>query len=205
MGSDCSHEIRRWLLLGRKAMINLASVLKSIDITLSTKVHTVKVMVFLVVMYGWESWTIRKAELWRTDVFELWCWRRLESIWDSKENKPVNIKGNQPWILIGKDPDAGKDLRQKEKRATGWDDWMDHQCDGHELGKTLGDAEGQENLMCCSAWGHKESDTTWWLNNNNYGSTEKGLSLDLRRVEVRSQGEGKCVRVDKKENLLATR
>ena len=74
---DCSHKIKRHLLLGRKAMTNLDSILKSRDITLPTKVHLVKVMVFPVVMYGYESWTIKKAERWRTDAFELWCWRRL--------------------------------------------------------------------------------------------------------------------------------
>ena len=74
---DCSHEIKRRLLLGRKVMINLDSILKSRDITLSTKVHLFKAMVFPVFMYGCESWTIKKAEHWRIDAFELWCWRRL--------------------------------------------------------------------------------------------------------------------------------
>ena len=74
---DCSHEIQRCLLLGRKAMINLDSILKIRDITLPTKVRLVKVIVFPVVMYGCESWTIKKAERWRIDAFELWCWRRL--------------------------------------------------------------------------------------------------------------------------------
>ena len=75
--SDCSHEIKRCLLLGRKVMINLDSIFKSRDITLPTKVCLVKAMVFPVVMYGWESWTIKKAECQRIDAFELWCWRRL--------------------------------------------------------------------------------------------------------------------------------
>ena len=73
---DCSHEIKRHLLLGRKAMNNLDSILKSRDITLWTKVHLVKAMVLPVVMYGCESWTVKKAEHWRVDAFELWCWRR---------------------------------------------------------------------------------------------------------------------------------
>ena len=93
---DCSHEIKRCLFLGRKDMTNLDSTLKSRDITLLTKVHIVKAMVFSVVMYGCESWTIKKAECQRIDAFELWCWRRLESPLDSKEIKPVNPKGNQP-------------------------------------------------------------------------------------------------------------
>ena len=74
---DCSHEIKRHLLLGRKVMTNLDSILKSRDITLSTKVHLVKAMVFPVVMYGCESWTVKKVERRRIDAFELWCWRRL--------------------------------------------------------------------------------------------------------------------------------
>ena len=74
---DCSHEIKRHLLLGRKVMTNLDSIFKSRDITLSTKVHLVKAMVFPVVMYGCESWTIKKTEHQRIDAFELWCWRRL--------------------------------------------------------------------------------------------------------------------------------
>ena len=77
VGGDCSHEIKRRLLLGRKVMTNLDSRLRSRDITLLTKVHLVKVMVFPVVMYGCESWTIKKAECQRIDAFELWCWRRL--------------------------------------------------------------------------------------------------------------------------------
>ena len=74
---DCSHEIKRRLLLGRKVVTNLDSILKNRDITLPTKVHLVKAMVFLVVMYGYDSWTIKKADCQRIDAFELWCWRRL--------------------------------------------------------------------------------------------------------------------------------
>ena len=92
---DCSHEIKRHLLLGRKAMTNLDSILKSRDIILLTKVHLVKATVFPVVMYGCESWTIKKVEHRRTDAFELWCWRRLESPLDCKEIQPVHPKGNQ--------------------------------------------------------------------------------------------------------------
>ena len=99
---DRSHEIKRCLLLGSKAMTDLDSILKSRDILLQTKVDLVKAMVFPVVMYGCESWTIKKAELWRLDAFELWCWRRLESPLDRKEIKPVNPKRNQFWIFIGR-------------------------------------------------------------------------------------------------------
>ena len=88
-------KIKRHLLLGRKAMTNLDSILKSRDITLPTKVHLVKAMVFPVVVYGCESWSIKKAERQRTDAFELWCQRRLESPLDCKEIHQVNPKGKQ--------------------------------------------------------------------------------------------------------------
>ena len=162
---DCSHKIKRHLLLGRKAMTNLDSVLKTEDITLPTKVHTVKAMVFPVVMYGCESWTIKKAEHWRIDAFEVWCWRKLLSVLDSKEIKPVSFKGNQSWIFIGrtdaeveapilwppdvkswlngKDPDAGKDWGQEEKAVTEdemirWHHWLNE----HAFKQTPGDGEG---------------------------------------------------------------
>ena len=136
---DCSHEIKRRLFLGRKAMTNLNSILKSRDITLPTKVCIVKAMVFPVIMYGYESWTIKKAEHQRIDVFQTMVLQNaLESSLDSKI-KLVNPKGNQLWIFIGntdvdaeasilwppnakswltgKDPDTGRDWRQKEKRV----------------------------------------------------------------------------------------
>ena len=91
---DCSHEIKRHLLLGRKVMTNLHGILKSRDITLPTKVCLVKNMVFPVVMHGCESWTIKKAEHRRIDAFELWCWRRLESPLDCKEIQLVHPKGD---------------------------------------------------------------------------------------------------------------
>jgi len=137
---DCSHEIKRCLLLGRKVVTNLDSILKSRYITLPTKVCLVKAMVFPVVMYGCESWTVKKAEHWRIDAFELWCWRRLESPLDCKEIQPVHSEGDQPWDffgrtdakaetpvlwpphvkswLIGKDSDARKDWGQEEKGTT---------------------------------------------------------------------------------------
>ena len=100
---DCSHEIKRHLLLGRKVMTNLDSILKSRGITLLTKVHLVKGMVFPVVMYGCESWTIKKAERRRIDAFELWCWiRPLRVPWTAKEIQPVHPKGDQSWVFIGR-------------------------------------------------------------------------------------------------------
>ena len=95
--SDCSHEIKRHLLLGRKAMSNLDKVLKSKDSTLPTNVHIVKAMVFPVVMYGCESWTIRKAERQRIDAFELWCWRRLLRVpWTVRRSNQSVIKEISP-------------------------------------------------------------------------------------------------------------
>ena len=100
---DCSHEIKRCLLLGRKVKTNLDSILKSRDITLPTKVRLVKAMVFPVVMYGCKSWTVKKAERRRIDAFELWCWRRLlSSPLDCKEIQPVHSEGDQPWDFSGR-------------------------------------------------------------------------------------------------------
>ena len=89
-------------MLSKKVMTNLNSIFKSRDITLPTKVHLVKAMVFPVVMYGCKSWTIKKAEHRRVDVFELWCWKTLESPLDGKEIHPVHPKGDQSWVFIGK-------------------------------------------------------------------------------------------------------
>ena len=100
---DCSHEIKRHLLLGRKVMTNLDSIFKSRDITLPTKVRLVKAMVFPLVIYGCESWTVKKAEGRRIDAFELWCWRRLLRVpLDCKEIQPVHPKGDQSWVLFGR-------------------------------------------------------------------------------------------------------
>ena len=164
-------------------MTNLDSILKSRDITLPTKVRLVKAMDFPVVMYGCESWTVKKAECQSTDAFELWCWRRLLSPLDCKEIQLVHPKGDQSWVffgrndteaetpilwlphakswLIGKDPDARRDWGQEEKGTTedemvGWY----HRLNGHGFGWTLGVGDGQGGLVCCSPWGCKESNTT---------------------------------------------
>ena len=99
---DCSYGIKRRLLLGRKVMSNLDSILKSRDITLPTKVHLVKAMIFPVIMYGCESWTVKKAECQKFDAFELWCWRTLESPLDCKEIQPVHPEGDQSWVFTGR-------------------------------------------------------------------------------------------------------
>ena len=180
---DCSHEIKRRLLLGRKVMTNLDSILKSRDITFQTKVCLVKAMVFPVDMYGCESWTIKKAvpKNWRfwTMVLD----KTLESPLDFREIQPVHPKGDQSWVFIGrtdveaetpilwppdaknwliwKDPDAGKDWGQEEKGMTedemvAWHHWLN----GHEFEQAPGDSEGQGSLVCCYSWGRKESDAT---------------------------------------------
>jgi len=154
---DCSHEIKRYLFLGRKAMTNLESILKNRDITLPTKVCQVKALVFPVVIYGCESWTIKKTEHRRIDAFELRCWRRLLRVpwtarrsnqWILKEISPeYSLEGlmlklklqyfvhlmQKNW-LVGKDPGAGKDWRWEEKgtaedKIIGWH----HQYDGHDF------------------------------------------------------------------------
>ena len=106
---DCSLEYKRCLLLGRKVITNLDSILKSRDITLPTKVRLVKAMVFPVVMYGCESWTVKKAECQRIDAFELWCWRRLLRVpWT--EIQPVHSEGDQPWDFFGRTDVEGETL-----------------------------------------------------------------------------------------------
>ena len=100
---DCSHEIKRRLLLGRKVMTNLDSIFKSRDITLPTKVHLAKAMVFSVLMYGCENWTVKEAEHERIDAFLPWCWRRPPaSPLDCKEIQPVHSKGDHPWVFFGR-------------------------------------------------------------------------------------------------------
>ena len=186
---DCSHEIKRHLVLGRKFMTNLDSIFKSRDISLPTKVRLVKAMIFPVVMYGCESWTVKRAELRRIDAFELCVVleKTLESPLDCKEIQPVHSKGDQPWVffgrndakaetpvlwpphakswLTGKDPDAGRDCGQEEKGTTedemaGWH----HRLNGPEFKWTPGVGVGQAGRACCNSWGHNESNTTEWLN-----------------------------------------
>ena len=99
---DCSYEIKRCLLLGRKVMTNLDKIFKSRDFTLPTKVCLVKAMVFPVVMYGCECWAVKKAEHRRIVAFELWCWRRLLSPLDCQEIQPVHSEGDQPWDFFGR-------------------------------------------------------------------------------------------------------
>ena len=200
--SNCRYEIKRCLLLGGKAMTNLDSVLKSRDITLPTKVHLVKAMVFPC-GHVW-MWELDCEESW---VPKNWCFwtvvlkNTLESPLGYKEIKPVNPKGNQSWIFIGrtdaeaeapilwppdaknrltgKDPDAGKDWRQEEKGLA--EDQMvtwHHQLNRHEFEQALEDGEGQRSLACCSPWSRKESDTTERLTEQQQGH---GSNLDVHQ------------------------
>ena len=185
---DCSHEIKRRLLLGRKVMTNLDSIFKSRDITFPTKNWLVKAMVFPVVMYGCESFTRKKAECRIIDVFELWYWRRLLRVpWTARRSNQSILKeispeysleglmlklklqyfGHLMWRTdsLEKTLMLGKIERQEEKGTTkdemaGWHHWVY----GHEFEQAPGVGDGQGSLACCSPWGGKELDMTERLN-----------------------------------------
>ena len=180
-GGDCSHEIKRRLLPGRKASRNLDSILKSRDVTLPTKVHLLKAMVFPVVMYGCESWTIKKTEHRRIDASELWSWRRLLRVpWTARRSNQSILKEispeysleglilklklqhfghlmkelthwKRPWCWERLKAGAG---RTTEDEMVGWH----HRLEGHEFEQALGVGDGQGSLTCCSLWGCKELD-----------------------------------------------
>ena len=183
---DCSHEIKRCLLLGRKVMTHLDSILKR-DTTLPTKVCLVKATVFPVVMYGCESWTIKKAECWRIDIFELWCWKRLSRVpWTARRSnqsilKEISLKYSlerltlklklqyfghlmrrtdslENTLMLGKI--EGRRKRRWQDEMVGWP----HRFNGYEFEQAPGVGDGQGGLVCFSPWGCKESDTNEWLN-----------------------------------------
>ena len=170
------------MLLGRKAMTNLDVTLKSRDITLPTKAHIVKVMVFPVVVYICESWTVKKAERRRIDAFGiLWFWRRLLRVpWTARRScwsvlKEINPEYSLERLMLklklqyfvhlmrrANSLEKTLVLRHTEgRRRRGWQDEMvgwHHWLNGHEFEQTLGDSKGQGSLVCCHPWGHKESD-----------------------------------------------
>ena len=173
---DCSHEIKRHLLLGRKAMTNLDSMLKSRDITLPTKVCLVKAMVFPVVMYGHESWTIKKVEHRQIDAFELCCWRRLLRVpWTARSNQSILKEFSPEYSLEGlmlklqyfvhlmwRTDSLEKTLmlgKIEGRRRRRWQRmrWLDgnHSLEGQEFEQALGVGGGQGGLVCCSPWGCK--------------------------------------------------
>ena len=181
---DCSHEIKRCLLLGREAMTNLDSIWKSRDITLPTKVHIVKAMVFPVVMYRCESWTIMKAEHRRIDAFELWCWRRLLRVpWTVRRLNQSILKEISPEYslkgfmlkmklqyfghLMWRTDSLEKTLMlgkiEGEGNKRGWDGWMASPNHWTSLSK-FWESVMDGSLACCSSWGLKESDTAEELN-----------------------------------------
>ena len=170
-------------------MTNLDSILKSRDVTLPTKVRLVKAMVFLVVMYGCESWTMKKAEHRKFDAFELWCWRRLLRVpWTARSNQFILKEINPEYSLEGlmlklKLPYLGQLMRRTDslektlrlgkteggrRRGRQRMRWLDSITDSMdtEPEQAPGDGEGQGSLACCSSWGHKGSDMTERLNNH---------------------------------------
>ena len=194
---DCSHEIKRHLLLGRKALTNLDSIFKSRDISLPTKVRLVKAMVFPVVTYGCESWTVKKAERQRIGAFALWCWIRLLRVpWTARRSNQSILKEISPgcslegmllkwnsstlatsckelthwkrlWCWEGLG--AGGEGDDRDEMA-GWHHWLD----GHESEWTPGVGDGQGGLACCDSWGHRELDMTEWLNWTEGGTVLEG-------------------------------
>ena len=187
---ECSYEMKRHLLLGRKVMTNLDSILKSRDIPLPTNVCLVKCMFFPGIMYGCESWAIKKAECWRIDAFELWCWRILLRVpWTARRSNQSILKeispecsceglmlklklqyfGHLMWradslekaLILGKI----EGRRRRGQQRMRWLDGIIGSMDMGGFGWTPGVGDGQWSLSCCNPWTCKESD---WLNNNNW-------------------------------------
>ena len=175
---DCSYEIKRCLALGSKAMTNLDSILKSTDITLSTKVWIVKAMVFPIVMYGCESWTIKKTEHWRTDAFELWCWRRLLRV-------PWTAKRSNQWVLKEISPEYSLEgLMLNFNTLTTWYEELTHWkrpwCWERLKARGEGGDRGWDGWMASPTWGIWvwASSRRWWRT----GKRGVLLSMGSQRV-----------------------
>ena len=186
---DCSHEIKRRLLFGRKVMTNLDSVLKSRDITLPTKYCLIEAIILPVVMYGCESWTIKKAEHQGIDAFELWCWRRLLRVpWAGRRSNQLILKEISPeysleWLMLKlklqyfdhvlwRTDSLEKTLmlgKIESRRRRGWQKmrWSNAITDSTDMHLSKLWETLKDYLACCSSWGHKELNTTQRLNNNN--------------------------------------
>ena len=182
-------------------MTNLDSILKSRDITLPTKVHLVKAMAFPVVMYGCESGTIKKAEHWRIDAFELWCWTRLLRVpWTARRSNQSILKEIRPGCsleglmlklklqyfghLMGRVDWFGKTLMLggivgMRNRGRQRMRWLDGITNGHVFWWTPGVGDGRGGLACCDSWGCKESDTTEWVNELNWTETHFYSNIQL--------------------------
>jgi len=217
---DCSHEINRRLLLGRKIMTNLENILKSRDITLPTKVHLVKAMVSPVVMYGCESWTIRKSEHQRIDAFELWCWRRFLRVpWTARSNQSIlrEISPEYHWKdwcwswnsnTLATWCEELTHLKKKTlmlgkiegRRRRGWQRmrWLDGITDSVDMGLSkLWELAMEGRTGVLQSTESQESDTTERLNWTDGTGGEIGYTAqeDLKSVSSYNMGEGKTIRV----------
>ena len=184
---DCSYEIKRRLLLGRKAMTNLDSILKSRDITLPTKIRLVKAMVFSVVMYECESWTTKKTEHQRIDAFQLWCWRRLLRVpWTARGSNQSILKKNQSWIFIGR---TGCWSWNSNTLATSYEElthWKRPLCWESLKARGEGEDRGWDGWMASLTqwtWVWVNSGSWWWTGRpgvlQSMGSQRAGDSLAM--------------------------
>ena len=179
---DCSHEIKRHLLLGRKVATNLDSILKSRDITLLTKVCLVKAVVFPVVMFGCESWTIKKAECWRIDAFELWCWRRLLRVpWTARRSNQSIIK-EITWNIHWKDCCSSWNFNTLATWCEDLTHWKRPRCWRRLKARGEGDNKGWDGWMASLTlwtWVWARSGSWWWTGKRGMFSPWGCKELDM--------------------------